>query len=275
MASIIRHYHKCRIFDVIRSNMFLHYSGIYNVITQIWLADDATRAGSLTNLRNWWDLIQREGRKYGYFVKPSKSWLIIKDSSKLIETQDLFSDCPIKITTSGKRHLGAAIVSLEYKTSYMEEKVNEWCCKMRYLTNIANSQPQAAYSAYIHGEQHKYTYFLRTLSGIAEILKPLDDIITNEFVPALFGSNLSPHERDILSLPIKEGGLGLRVLSEIAENSYNASRKITAPLTEKVVTQSNDLPNQKEVKKASSKALLTLNEIAKEKLKIIVHQTKQ
>ena len=31
MTSIIRH-HKCRIFDVIRSNMmFLHYSGIYNV----------------------------------------------------------------------------------------------------------------------------------------------------------------------------------------------------------------------------------------------------
>ena len=91
-------------------------------ISQIWLADDATGAGSLTNLRNCWDLLQREGRKYGYFVKPSKSWLILKDSSKLIETQDLFSDCPIKITTSGKRHLGAAIGSLEYKTSYMEKK---------------------------------------------------------------------------------------------------------------------------------------------------------
>ena len=117
---------------------------------------------------------------------------------------------------------------------------------MRYLTNIAKSQPQAAFSAYIHGEQHKYTYFLRILSGIAEILKPLDDIITNEFVPALFGSNLSLNERDTIAANQRRRTW---TTSEIAENSYNASRKITAPLTEKVVTQSNDLPNQKEVKK--------------------------
>ena len=146
---------------------------------------------------------------------------------------------------------------------------------MRYLTNIAKSQPQAAYSAYIHGEQHKYTYFLTTLSGTAEILNPLDDIITNEFVPALFGSNLSPNEREILSLPIKEGGLGLRVRSEIAENSYNASRKITAPLTEKVVTQSNDLPNQKEVKKSKVQSALNTQRNSQGKIEDHRHQTKQ
>ena len=41
-------------------------------VSQAWLADDATSAGRLTDLRKWWDLIKIEGIKYGYFVKPSK-----------------------------------------------------------------------------------------------------------------------------------------------------------------------------------------------------------
>ena len=54
-------------------------------ISQVWLADDATGAGKLHPLKEWWDLIKMEGTKYGYFVKPTKSWLILKDGSKLEE----------------------------------------------------------------------------------------------------------------------------------------------------------------------------------------------
>ena len=107
-----------------------------SLVFQSWLADDATGAGTLPNLKRWWDLIQIEGKKYGYFVKPSKSWLILKDSSKLLETKILFDDLPIKMTTSGKRHLGAAIGSMEYKDLYMEEKVEEWCGRMKSLSRI-------------------------------------------------------------------------------------------------------------------------------------------
>ena len=131
-----------------------------SLVFQSWLADDATGAGTLPNLKRWWDLIHIEGKNYGYFVKPSKSWLILKDSSKLLETKILFDDSPIKMTTSGKRHLGAAIGSMEYKDLYMEEKVEEWCGRMKSLSRIAKSQPQAAYSASIPGEQHMNSYQL-------------------------------------------------------------------------------------------------------------------
>ena len=50
---------------------------------------------------------------------------------------------------------------------------------MKSLADIAKTQPHAAYSAFIHGEQHKYTYFLRTIAGISENLKPLDEVIEN------------------------------------------------------------------------------------------------
>ena len=49
-----------------------------------------------------------EGKKYGYFVNESKSWLIIKDNSQLENAKMIFHDTAIKFTTEGKRHLGAA-----------------------------------------------------------------------------------------------------------------------------------------------------------------------
>ena len=65
---------------------------------QVWLADDATGAGTLQKLWKWWVSVIREGEKYGYFVKPSKSWLILKNIDKKQEAERLFHDCPINIT---------------------------------------------------------------------------------------------------------------------------------------------------------------------------------
>ena len=122
-------------------------------VHQVWLADDATGAGTLPNLRNWWDLVISEGKSYGYHVKPSKSWLIIKDADKLQEAEAIFSSSPIKITTSGKRHLGAVLGTELFKTEYMTEKIDDWCEKLTKLTSIAKLQPHAAYAANSHAEQ--------------------------------------------------------------------------------------------------------------------------
>jgi len=121
-------------------------------VDQVWLADDSTGAGKLAKLKYWWDLINFEGPKYGYHVKPAKSWLILKDDNKLEEAENMFRNSPIMITTTGKRHLGAALGTNDFKVSYMKEKVNEWCEKLKRLSEIAKSQPHAAYAAYIHGE---------------------------------------------------------------------------------------------------------------------------
>ena len=70
-------------------------------VWQVWLDDDATGAGSLTDLKSWWDLISKEGSKYGYIVKPSKSWLILKDPAKEQEAKTVFAECQINVTTAG------------------------------------------------------------------------------------------------------------------------------------------------------------------------------
>ena len=222
--------------------------------SQVWLADDATGAGRIDALLEWWKLVIQEGEKYGYYVKPSKSWLILKDPLLKSHTETLFQHFPIKITTDGKRHLGASLGTETYKTTYINEKVAEWCKRITNLSEIAKSQPHAAYSAYIHGEQHRYTYFARTISGISENLKPLDNLINEKFVPALFGREVTDNEREVLALPVKEGGLGLRTIHENSSKSYQTSKSIAAPLIKQIINQSDHLPSVDDVKKARSTA---------------------
>ena len=44
-------------------------------IKQVWLADDATAAGDLLSLRNWYKYLEEIGDLYGYYVNKSKCWL--------------------------------------------------------------------------------------------------------------------------------------------------------------------------------------------------------
>ena len=139
--------------------------------------------------------------------------------------------------------------------------VKKWKSNIEALSKIANIQPHAAYAAFIHAEQHKYTCFLRTIAGISDNLKPLDESINDIFIPALFGCEISDSERDIISLPIREGGLGIRKVSEMADISYDASRKITHPLTTEIVNQSNTLPSAEDVMKARTTTISHLKNL--------------
>ena len=59
------------------------------------------------------------------------------------------------MTISGQRHLGAVIRSELYQKEYIEEIVSKWRDELLLLTEMAEIQPQAAHSAYIHGFKSK------------------------------------------------------------------------------------------------------------------------
>ena len=59
------------------------------------------------------------------------------------------------MTISGQRHLGAVIRSELYQKEYIEEIVSKWRDELLLLTEIAEIQPQAAHSAYMHGFKSK------------------------------------------------------------------------------------------------------------------------
>ena len=43
--------------------------------------DDFSIAGSLNSIKDYWNKLTAIGLKYGYFHKPTKSYLIIKEKS--------------------------------------------------------------------------------------------------------------------------------------------------------------------------------------------------
>ena len=189
----------------------------------------------------------------------------MKDPSKLEEAKELFKNSPINITCDGKRHLGAAIGSPNFKDEYIDAKVEKWCENIKMLAEIAKSQPQAAYAAYIHGEQHKHTYFMRTIQDISSNLIPLDDAITDLLIPALFGCDITAAERELVSIPIREGGMGIKEPSKICDIAFNASTKITKPLVDQIYSQSQKLPDEEKVKDVKSKTISEIKATENEK----------
>ena len=81
----------------------------------------------------------------------------MKNKNILSEAQQVFSNSDIKFTNEGKRHLGAAIGSSDFRKVYAIEKVDNWCEEISKLSEFAKTQPHTAYSAFCHGKVHKFT----------------------------------------------------------------------------------------------------------------------
>ena len=188
-------------------------------------------------MRLWWDKIDSLGPKIGYFVKASKSWLIVK-SEFLDEARKIFEGSGLNITTEGRRHLGAVIGSDSFKAAYVSNHVDDCINKLKELTEIAKCEPHSAFAAYTHGFRSKYIYILRTIPNISQLLAPLDKAV-DDFLSVLFqGKVFSSNLRKLFALPVKMGGLGIEIPSEISDVHYINSRSITSQLVTHIETHS-------------------------------------
>jgi len=153
----------------------------------IWFADDSGAAGKLKALKKWWDALQLSGPAYGYFPKPSKTWLIVKDEF-YEEAKTLFPD--VSVTTEGCRYLGSFIGTESGKTKFIQEKCREWTEEIEGLASIARHEPQLAYAAFVYGSSRRWSFLMRTTPGIAESLQPIEDKIRNLFIPITTGHTI-------------------------------------------------------------------------------------
>ncbi|PFX16406.1 hypothetical protein AWC38_SpisGene19321 [Stylophora pistillata] len=186
---------------------------------QCWLADDATGAGSL--------------------AEPEK-----EDHAK-----EMFAETSIKITTEGLKHLGAALGSRSYLEQYVGSKVEEWVKEVTRLVEFARSQPQASYAAFTFGLPHRWTYFMRTLPDIENLLQPLEHAISDVLIPSLIERNCSEEERSLVALLVSMGGFGLINPSDTADTEYSAYVRVSAPLVSKIEVQSHEIPEEAEVQR--------------------------
>ena len=72
------------------------------------------------------------------------------------------------------------------------------------------------------------------------------------FVPSITGHRCNPTECQVLELPTRAGGLGIINPCTKASVSYQASKRIRAPLACQIIAQKWQLPDEDEAKKIKS-----------------------
>ena len=76
---------------------------------------------------------------------------------------------------------------------------------------------------------------MRTIIGCEEQLIRVDEIIRHKFIPALTGGHvINDFERQLLSLPPRLGGLGIKIFSQATNKEYENSKSVTVELQEQI-----------------------------------------
>ena len=212
----------------------------YLNVKMVAFADDLTADGTFNSLRLWWDDLMQIGPKFGYHPQPKKSWLIVKDA-RIADAKTSFNGTNVQLTTDGERHLGSVIGSAKFRKSYCASIVEEWVKEIEILAEVAVTEPQAVYTCYISGYQHKFTYFLRTIPHFEQHLTSLEQVIRHRLLPAILGGHtVTDQERNLLALPPRLGGIGIKIPHECAEFEYQSSRKVTESLVQKIIDGKTD-----------------------------------
>lgn len=204
----------------------------------VWFADDSASAGSVDSVLKWWNDLKKLGPKYGYYPKPNKTWLIVKPSFHQYARQK-FED--INITTDGHRYLGSFIGTDSGKENFVKGLVAKWKEDITALSSIAKSEPQVAYAAYVYGLSHKWTFLMRTTPGTSGLLQEIEEQIKNELIPALCDNQISIMNREIMSLPVRYGGMAIDNPVQIADKEYEYSLKVTEQVWQAIISQDMEL----------------------------------
>ena len=100
------------------------------------------------------------------------------------------------MAVEGHKHLGAVIGSRDYLKDFVDEKVISWVNEAAQLAEFARAQTQASDATYTFGLKHRWTYFLRTLPDIQDLLEPLEEAFSQVLIPAIVERKCSKLDRD-------------------------------------------------------------------------------
>ena len=202
---------------------------------QAWFADDSGAGGKVLKLCQWWDSLTEKGPSFGYLLNAAKSVLLVKPQHyhKAVE---VFAGTGVDIRMDGCRHLGAALGSPEFITRYLQQKAEAWVQEVSRLTEIAATQPQAPYSVFVLGLEHKWTFLSRVMSDVDAAMAPVEAAVVDDLIPALSGRPVSLVERELLALPCRHEGMGLTKPTSLG-SQYISSRRVSAPISCRIAQQ--------------------------------------
>ena len=168
---------------------------------------------NLKSLRTVLDSIIKHGKIFGYHVKASKCQLILKDE-KYNDTFKVIKNTELE-KKKVARVLGSVIGSETECKTFLETQLEEHNKILKKLCKIAKTSPQNVQSSYTKGVQEKLSFLARTAPNTTENMQACEKILQENLIPSLIGKdNISQQLRDIVCLPLKMGGLNMKVPSE-------------------------------------------------------------
>ena len=139
-----------------------------------------------------------------------------------------FEGSNLIIRTDSVKLLGSPIGTEAFMESNIKSKFKSWSADLDLFSDIAKSQPQAVYAAFVHGVYSRWTYFFRSCYVPVDHLNCYEEKI--RFIPALSGrSSINDLERDWLALLNCFDGMGLIYSTQYSNSQYQASLAITRP----------------------------------------------
>ena len=118
-------------------------------------------------------------------------------------------------------------------------KLNAWTKAISKLSFAAQDFPQAAFTSFTKSLQNEWAFLQRVLQGNENFFSILKTSITSEFLPALFGLDLSASETDLLCRPASIAGLGINDPIKTATSQFQNSKEATKILVQAIQSGMN------------------------------------
>ena len=211
----------------------------------LWYADDDAAAGTIAELKRYWESLLDLGPGFGYHPNSSKTVLLTKPDH-LQAAQRAFAGTGIEIVDSGVKYLGGTIGSNTFAERQLVAHTEKWKGDIIKCAEFAKTQPHAAYAITVRSLTSQWLYAMRVIKceNKAGLLRELDRVVCSNLLPELCGLRLGPESplRKLLSVPARHGGIAIPIGEAMAEAEEDWSRRITAPLAHLVTGVSSSPP---------------------------------
>ena len=123
------------------------------------------------------------------------------------------------------------IGSKQFNKNYISSLISQWCEIITELSLIAKT-----HSAFTSGYKQKFTFFIRTIENIENVLLPLDKVIRQKLITTLFNDFPTEELRSLIALPCKLGGMSIVNPIEIANERIRKIERINQEINKPYYT---------------------------------------
>ena len=128
------------------------------------------------------------------------------------------------------------IGSKQFNKNYISSLISQWCEVITELSLIAKT-----HSAFTSGYKQMFTFFIRTIENIENVLLPLDKVIRQKLITTLFNDFPTEELRSLIALPCKLGGMSIVNPIEIANERIRKIERINQEINKPYYTTTTQL----------------------------------